>query len=190
MHDVLLSLFSHWVVSGSFATPWSIAHQAPLSMKFPRQEYWSGLPLPSAGELPQPRDRTCVFSISKQSLYHWASGSPRCPVGRFYLVTLFLVKDILMIEIGGGKKRSINSILPGFPPEYTYGHTRFTWTLLHPSFFHTPVCCTVSQASATTSYLTIQCPSHSDCPHLFTVMSSISRNGLYRQRCPFSDLSV
>ena len=30
-----------------FTTPWTAAHQAPLSMGFPRQEYWSGLPLPS-----------------------------------------------------------------------------------------------------------------------------------------------
>ena len=36
------------------ATPWTIAHQAPLSMGFPRQEYWSGLPLPSPGDLPDP----------------------------------------------------------------------------------------------------------------------------------------
>ena len=31
-------------------TPWTAAHQAPLSMGFSRQEYWSGLPLPSPGE--------------------------------------------------------------------------------------------------------------------------------------------
>ena len=31
--------------------PWTIAHQAPLSMGFPRQEYWSGLPFPSTGDL-------------------------------------------------------------------------------------------------------------------------------------------
>ena len=30
-----------------FATPWTVAHQVPLSMGFPRQEYWSGLPFPS-----------------------------------------------------------------------------------------------------------------------------------------------
>ena len=37
-----------------FATPWTIAHQAPLSVGFPRQEYWSGLPCPSQGDLPDP----------------------------------------------------------------------------------------------------------------------------------------
>ena len=40
------------VVSESFAAPWTVAHQAPLSMGFPRQEYWIGLPLPSPGESP------------------------------------------------------------------------------------------------------------------------------------------
>ena len=37
-----------------FATPWTVAHQAPLSMGFSRQEYWSGLPCPPPGDLPNP----------------------------------------------------------------------------------------------------------------------------------------
>ena len=37
-----------------FVTLWAIAHQAPLSMGFPRQEYWSGLLFPSPGDLPGP----------------------------------------------------------------------------------------------------------------------------------------
>jgi len=37
-----------------FPTPWTMAHQAPLSMGFPRQEYWSGLPFPPPGDLPDP----------------------------------------------------------------------------------------------------------------------------------------
>ena len=35
-------------------TPWAVAHQAPLSMDFSRQEYWSGLPFPSPRDLPSP----------------------------------------------------------------------------------------------------------------------------------------
>ena len=42
------------VVSDSFVTPWTVARQALLSMKFPRQGYWSGLPFPSPGDLPNP----------------------------------------------------------------------------------------------------------------------------------------
>ena len=41
------------VVSDS-ATPWTVAHQAPLSIGFSRQEHWSGLPLPAPGDLPDP----------------------------------------------------------------------------------------------------------------------------------------
>ena len=37
-----------------FATPWTVAHQAPLSMEFSRQEHWSGLPFPPPGDLPDP----------------------------------------------------------------------------------------------------------------------------------------
>ena len=37
-----------------FATPWTVAYQAPLPMGFSRQEYWSGLPFPSPGDLPDP----------------------------------------------------------------------------------------------------------------------------------------
>ena len=46
-----------WVVSvmsNSFAAPGTIVHQAPLSMGFSRQEYWSGLPFPSPEDLPKP----------------------------------------------------------------------------------------------------------------------------------------
>ena len=37
-----------------FGTPWTVAHQVPPSMGFSRQEYWSRLPLPSPGDLPDP----------------------------------------------------------------------------------------------------------------------------------------
>ena len=46
-------LFSHSVVFDS-ATPWTVAHQAPLSMRFSRQEYWSALPFPPPEDLPDP----------------------------------------------------------------------------------------------------------------------------------------
>ena len=38
----------------TLATPWTVAQQAPLSMRFSRQEYWSGLPFPFLGGLPNP----------------------------------------------------------------------------------------------------------------------------------------
>ena len=50
----LLLLFSNQVMSDSFATSWTAACQTPPSMGFPRQEYWSGLPFPTPGDLPDP----------------------------------------------------------------------------------------------------------------------------------------
>jgi len=42
-------------MSNFFATPWTVAHQVPLSMGFPRQDYCSGLPFPSPGDFPNLR---------------------------------------------------------------------------------------------------------------------------------------
>ena len=50
VHACELSLSHVWL----FATPWTIAHQAPLSMGFSGPEYWSGLPCPPPGDLPDP----------------------------------------------------------------------------------------------------------------------------------------
>ena len=49
-----LLFFSHLVMSDSFETPGTVARQALLSMGFPRQEEWSGLPFPSPGDPPDP----------------------------------------------------------------------------------------------------------------------------------------
>ena len=61
-----VQLFNHvqlfvapWAVA-----PWTVAHQAPLSMEFSRQEYWSGLPFPSPGHLPDPGIVIPAFILS------------------------------------------------------------------------------------------------------------------------------
>ena len=54
---VFLSTVGGGIVTKScptLVTPWTVAHQVSLSMEFPRQEYWSGLPFPSTGDLPDP----------------------------------------------------------------------------------------------------------------------------------------
>ena len=48
------------------ATPQTEAHQAPLTMGFSRQEYWSGLPFPSPGDLPDPRSRRQFIHFNKK----------------------------------------------------------------------------------------------------------------------------
>ena len=51
---LVVVVFSRPVMSDSFATPWTVVLQVPLSTGFPRQEYWSELPFPSPGDLPDP----------------------------------------------------------------------------------------------------------------------------------------
>ena len=50
--SLCVCLLSRFSVVCLLATPWTVAHRASLSMGFPRQEYWSGLPFPSPGDLP------------------------------------------------------------------------------------------------------------------------------------------
>ena len=66
-HGPVLS-FSHLVVSNS----WTVACQAPLCMRFPRQKYWSVLPFPSPGDFPT-RDQIHISCTGRQILYHWAT---------------------------------------------------------------------------------------------------------------------
>ena len=67
-----------WIVVKSlsrvrlFVTLWTVAYQASPSMGFSRQEYWSGLPFPSPGDLPD-RDRTQVFHIGGRPFNLWAT---------------------------------------------------------------------------------------------------------------------
>ena len=69
------------VVSNSFVTLWTLAHQAPLSMGFSRQEYWSGFAMPSSRGSSWPRNPvSCIAGI----LYCWATGEARKGVALFF----------------------------------------------------------------------------------------------------------
>ena len=59
-------------MSESFAVLWTEAGQASPSMGLPREEYWSGLPIPSPGESFPPRDRTRFSCVGRRILHHWA----------------------------------------------------------------------------------------------------------------------
>ena len=77
----------HWVwiwrsrsvscsVMSNSATPWTVAHQAPLSMEFSRQEDWSGLPFPSPGDLPNPGIKPRSPTLQADSLLSEPAGKP------------------------------------------------------------------------------------------------------------------
>ena len=59
-----------------FVTPWTLAHQAPLSMEFSRQEYWSRMPFPSTGVLPNPGSEPRSPALQANSLPSEHPGSP------------------------------------------------------------------------------------------------------------------
>ena len=59
-----------------FATPWTVAYQAPLSMEFSRQEYWSGLPFPSSEALPNPGIKPTSPALQADTLPSEPPGKP------------------------------------------------------------------------------------------------------------------
>ena len=74
------------VVSAS-ATPWTIACQAPLMTEFSRQEYWSGLPFPFPGDLPDP-------VIEPVSSALWADSLPSEPSGKAIIIYIVKMKKL------------------------------------------------------------------------------------------------
>ena len=71
----LFLLFRHWVQCDYFVTPWTVAHQAPLSLRFPRQEYWDGLLFRFLRDLPD-------WGIEPGSRALQADSLPSEPPGR------------------------------------------------------------------------------------------------------------
>ena len=64
----------------ALATPWTVAHQAPLSVGFSRQEYWSHLPFPSPGYLPNPGIEPRSPALQADSSLTELSGKPNHPL--------------------------------------------------------------------------------------------------------------
>ena len=89
-----------------FAAPWTVAHQTPLPVGFPRQEYWSGVPLPTPGDLPNPGIKpvspalTCWFFTTKPHL-----GSPSMNIPWYNQNALLCLPPTLSISFrdGGGE---------------------------------------------------------------------------------------
>ena len=108
-----------------FATLWTVARQAPLSMGFSRQEYWSGLPCPAPGDLPDPGiELVSLMStcISRQVLYCQRHlGSPKETLTLTKFQGIYLSKAFLDFEADvkeraygteGGKKKKILAYKP------------------------------------------------------------------------------
>ena len=70
---VKVKLLSH---DRLFATPWTVAHWAPPSMGFSRQEYWSGVPFPSPGDLPDSGIEPRSLALEADALTSEPPGKP------------------------------------------------------------------------------------------------------------------
>ena len=68
-------------MSNSSVTPWTVAHQAPLFIAFPRKEYWSGLPFPSLGDLPNPGIEPGSPTLQADFLLSEPPGKPEGSLG-------------------------------------------------------------------------------------------------------------
>ena len=86
----LLLLFRCQVLPDSFATPFTVAHQAPQSMEFPRQERWSGLPFPLPGDLPDPGIELSSL-VSPALVSHQLEGGRNTAQPTTYSNTLFIL---------------------------------------------------------------------------------------------------
>ena len=68
-----------------FVTPWTVAHQAPLSMEFSRQEYWGGLPFPTSGDFPDPGiEPASLRSPSLAGGFFTTSATWEAPISAYY----------------------------------------------------------------------------------------------------------
>ena len=81
-----------------FATPWTIALQAPLFVGLPRPEYWSELPFPSPGDRPKPKDRTWISCTSGGFFTAEPPGKPSS------LYTPMFMLCTLVIQVSKKKK--------------------------------------------------------------------------------------
>ena len=77
-----------------FATPWTVAHQAPLSMGFSRQEYWSRLPFPSPGDLPDPEIKLRSPTLQADSLPSEPPGKPNYYNILYTTYSLYTIIDL------------------------------------------------------------------------------------------------
>ena len=67
-----------------FATPWTVAYQAAPSMGYSRQEYWSGVPFPSPGDLPDPGIEPGSRALEADALTSEPPGKVTCVLSAYY----------------------------------------------------------------------------------------------------------
>ena len=79
-------------------TPWPVARQAPLSMEFSRQEFWSGLPFPSPGDLPDPGVKPASAALAGDFFMVEPPGEPHNEGYSSHSIVQMITQQLLMSE--------------------------------------------------------------------------------------------
>ena len=98
---VCAQLLSHFQL---FVAPRSVTHQAPLPMEFSRQAYWSGLPFPTPGDLPDQKDNKNV----SHNVMNVKMGALRCELSDWEISQVFSATRCVTGKLGGEKTQCHN----------------------------------------------------------------------------------
>ena len=115
------------VVSDSLATPWTVAHQAPLSVGFSRQDYWSGLPCPSPGDLPypviEPGSPHC-----RQILYHLSYQASPVHLNKSYFIICLKSVVKALQKLPSAQNLRNDPFFPKYPKWLRSLNLKYTWS--------------------------------------------------------------
>ena len=101
-----------------FATPWTVACQAPLSIEFPRQVYWGGLPFPTPGDIPDPGIESWSLLSSALAGGFFTTGPP----GKYPLSQqLLLISVKLPVNLSGQTHAHMCTCMHAHTPHLHYG---------------------------------------------------------------------
>ena len=96
------------------ATPWTVAHQAPLSMEFSRQEYWCGLPFPSSEDVPNSGIKLGSSALQVNSLPSEPPGKPLYAYATIYISTVSLLSICFVFLIKNNAAKNIVVCVSGY----------------------------------------------------------------------------
>ena len=112
------------VISDSLLSPWTVAHQAPLSMGFSRQEYWGGLPFPTPGDIPDPGIESWSLLSSALAGGFFTTGPP----GKYPLSQqLLLISVKFPVNLSGQTHAHMCMYMHTHTPHLHYGF----WLMVH-----------------------------------------------------------
>ena len=120
-------VLSHFSPVQLFVTPWTVAHQAPLSVGFSKQEYWSGLPCPLPGDFPDTGIKPRSPTLQANSLPSEPPGKPEVKYTAWYFFQLQSSKQVCWFPdtdiFKASRQKGLSISLTLCPDSYITGDT-------------------------------------------------------------------